>query len=100
MCRRHICEAFDWEEHFLSTDGWEYTKVVPEERAAKWWHVADAQIEQLLGKEEALKEALKEELVAEPLAEPLKVEPSDALEPEKPWKVSDEALERLSLATN
>ena len=86
----------------MSTDGWEgYDLLVPSERQAKWWHVADSQIEELVRGHDADDAADVAVAVPEDLPKDLpklsELSELSEIEAEKPWKVSDEALERLSL---
>jgi len=106
-----------WEPHFWETDGWEVPAAVagaaaeesaPSAPSKKWWHVADAEIEQMLaekqGKDQVVPfprdvervephvEAVEE--VAEVPEVPEPSEDGEEKEKEKPWKVTDEQLQR------
>lgn len=99
-----------WEPHFWETDGWEVPAATapPEESAPskKWWHVADAEIERMFLEKQWNDEVVpfpRHERVShvEPVEEaseaPEAVEPSEdgeEKEKEKPWKVTDEQLQR------
>ena len=101
-----------WEPHFWETDGWEVpaatvASAAPSAASKKWWHVADAEIERMLaekqGKDQVVSFPRDVERVSqvEPVEEVAEVpevpEPSEdgeEKEKEKPWKVTDEQLQR------
>jgi len=96
-----------WERRFWETDGWEVPDTLPapisadvNAAPAKWWHVSDERILEMLQGQDSRSVAVEEVQPEEPvedLSPPLpshgSVTPDN--EKEKVWKVSDEELERL-----
>mmetsp|Transcript_32547 Transcript_32547/g.75263 ORF Transcript_32547/g.75263 Transcript_32547/m.75263 type:complete len:379 (-) Transcript_32547:96-1232(-) len=102
----------DWEARFWETDGWEGYQESEQEAfpaCAKWWHVPDERIHELIGLPRELRRVSKvsqTEQVEEVNASDEGMEtnnnaPIDATdiasgnEPVKQWKVPDEAILRL-----
>lgn len=98
-----------WERQFWDTDGWEVPQAAEARPAAssaapaKWWHVSDERILEMLqppavqAERRSTVEVQPEELIVEDVSPPTprSVTPGEEKEKEKSWKVSDEELERL-----
>lgn len=99
----HADTVDGWERQFWETDGWEVpdTAAASAEAApAKWWHVRDERILEMLQPPALAPARSVEEVQPEELVEDLSPSPSPGSvtpekEKEKSWKVSDEELERL-----